>query len=123
MSNNKIGQIRFYGNNDNRNTVSFENLVNSYILYPEEEANTLPYKTYPSLKELQIKTLPGTIITFKYKLNENSESESFTIIVDHSGVYNLECNNFILTEFSINSKSLEIIRDNNFGYFIGNIIF
>ena len=110
----KIDQIRFYSNNNEKNTNSFEELT-------ANNNNFYSLVQYGTISSFNIQTLPGTEIIFQYRLPSHEELHTISIIIDHSGRYNFECNDYILTGFAINEQSLNIICKNKRAFFIAII--
>ena len=123
MSGNSIDQIRYYSINNEKNTHSFDDICNKHL---NNQINIYQLSNYLKIKEFNIKTLPGTRINFQYRRSFEAEDNNhilLSIIIDHSGVYNLDCTDFYLEGFSIDKESLEIINRNDLGYFIATIIY
>ena len=117
--NDKLAQIRFYANNDPRNTHSFSQLSNENIEDNNQGfTDKIKLSAYNQITDFNIRTLPGTLIYF-YK--DISTNDYFSIRIDHSGVYNLTCTNISLQYFVIDKNSLDIIEKTDGAFFIATI--
>lgn len=106
----ELSQIRFYADDETKNTTTYDVLSTGYSL-----------SHFNKIKDFNIRTLPGTLINFYYTVNDSLTEKTTSVLVDHSGVYNLSCDGLSLNSFNIDSKSLDIIRMTTYGFFIATI--
>lgn len=104
----KIGQIRYFGENDNRN---YPSNINSLRLRTGTAFTTV----YPVV-QLGVQTLPGT----KIYLNNHTTP----IIIGATGIYELSVEGLTnITDIAFDENSLKTIRDNANAYIIIDYIY
>lgn len=104
-----IMQFRYYANGDSNNqpnNISTASLQDGTV-----------FSKYLPFTQLGIQTLPGT----RFYLNDNMEGP---VIVGSTGIYELELEGISkITNLSFDSKSLELIKNNNSAHLIIDVIY
>lgn len=104
-----IMQFRYYANGDSNNQPS--NISTASLQDGTVFSKYLPFT------QLGIQTLPGT----RFYLNDNMEGP---VIVGSTGIYELELEGISkITNLSFDSKSLELIKNNNSAHLIIDVIY
>ena len=115
MAINGLTQIRYYSDNDPRNTP-----------FPTKESysKTFDFSIYAKIRYMMVYALPGT----KFYINTGvEETNKQGIIVGDTGLYTIDFrerssdkdpNDTSIKSFSVDPKSLEIIHSNPEGYLV-----